>query len=160
MGDHKLSESPNGGPPRNKKLLSELLALTSTTWPLESPPVSDTKCEPFTRISQSTRLLKKTATESKSETSSEKKSTEKSKCCQASKSPSAQNKKTNSGSKVMTSKTSAEVAPWFTTKLSSEIRISESSWMVSTFPRKPKSSRTTNFSDSKFMNLSFVSVKS
>merc|ERR1712154_345259 len=104
---------------------------------------------------------KKTATESKSETSSEKRSTEKSKCCQASNVPSAQNKRTNSGSKVTTSKTSAEVALWSTTKLSSETRISESSSMVSTFPRKPKLSRTTNSSDSKLrLFLGFVSVKS
>merc|ERR1712066_809829 len=103
---------------------------------------------------------KRTATESKSETSSEKKSTEKSKCCQASKSPSPQNKRTNSGSKVTTSKTSAEVAPWSTTKLSSETRISESFSMASTFPRKPKLSRITNFSDSKLISRFFVSVKS
>merc|ERR1712174_51940 len=94
---------------------------------------------------------RKMVTEWKSEISSEKRSTEKSKCCQASKSPSPQNKRTNSGSKVTTSKTSAEVALWSTTKPSSETRISESSSMVSTFPRKPKSSRTTNFSDSKLI---------
>merc|ERR1712173_313468 len=94
----------------------------------------------------------KMATESKSETSSEKKSTEKSKCCQASKSPSAQNKRTNSGSKVTTSKTLAEVALWSTIKHSSETRISESFSMVSTFPRKPKLSRITNFSDSKLIS--------
>merc|ERR1712066_437426 len=70
------------------------------------------------------------------------------------------NKRTNSGSKVTTSKTSAEVALWSTTKLSSETRISESSSMVSTFPRKPKLSRITNFSDSKLIPKFFVSVKS
>merc|ERR1712150_175362 len=101
---------------------------------------------------------KKTVTESKSETSSEKRSTEKSKCCQASNALSAQNKRTNSGSKVTTSKTSAEVALWSTTKLSSEARISESFSMVSTFPLKPKLSRTTNFSDSKLIFRFFVSV--
>merc|ERR1711948_253990 len=103
---------------------------------------------------------KRTVTESKSETSSEKKSTEKSKCCQVSKSPSPQNKRTNSGSKVTTSKTLAEVALWSTTKLSSETRISESSSMVSTFPRKPKLSRITSFSDSKLISRFLVSVKS
>merc|ERR1712046_539145 len=71
-----------------------------------------------------------------------------------------QNKRTNSGSKVTTSKTSAEVALWSTTKPSSETRISESSSMVSTFPRKPTLSRITNFSDSKLIPKFFVSVKS
>merc|ERR1712178_601946 len=104
--------------------------------------------------------IKKMATESRSEISSEKRSTEKSKCCQASKSLSPQNKRMNSGSKVTTSKTSAEVAPWFTTKPSFETRISESSSMVSTFPRKPKLARITNFSDSKLISRFFVSVKS
>merc|ERR1719219_2472291 len=58
--------------------------------------------------------------------------------------------RTNSGSKVTTSNTSAIVVLWSTTKLSSEIRISESSSMVSTFPRRPKLLRTTRSSDSKY----------
>merc|ERR1712178_82221 len=61
-----------------------------------------------------------------------------------------ESKKTNSGSKVMTSKTLVTVALWCTTKPSSETRISESFWMVSTFPRRPKLLRITNSSESKY----------
>merc|ERR1711893_517625 len=82
-------------------------------------------------------------------TSSEKRSIEKSKCFQASNAPFLQSKKTNSGSKVMTSKTLVTVALWYTTKPSSETRISESFWMVSTFLRRPKLLRITSSSESK-----------
>merc|ERR1712110_1089974 len=57
------------------------------------------------------------------------------------------------------SRTSAEAAPWSTTKLSSETRISESSWMVSTFPRKPKLLRITSSSESKYNFSKNVSIQ-
>merc|ERR1712142_499336 len=68
------------------------------------------------------------------------------------------------GSREMTSRTSPDPALLSTRKPSSETRISESSWTVSTSPRRPRSSRTTssfvrNKDIRKFLDGIYVSQK-